>query len=75
MGSHLLVATGRRPNTDDLDLHQAGVEADERGYIKVDGKLDRCARHLVVGAHRVAPPVRRLWRDAPTERFLEPDDR
>jgi pyruvate/2-oxoglutarate dehydrogenase complex dihydrolipoamide dehydrogenase (E3) component len=39
VGSHLLVATGRRPNTDDLDLHQAGVEADERGYIKVDGKL------------------------------------
>ena len=39
VGSHLLVATGRRPNTDDLDLHRAGVEADERGYIKVDGKL------------------------------------
>jgi pyruvate/2-oxoglutarate dehydrogenase complex dihydrolipoamide dehydrogenase (E3) component len=38
-GSHLLVATGRRPNTDDLALDQAGVEADERGYIKVDGKL------------------------------------
>ena len=38
-GSHLLVATGRRPNTDDLDLDRAGVEADERGYIKVDGKL------------------------------------
>ena len=39
VGSHLLVATGRRPNTDDLDLQQAGVAADERGYIKVDGKL------------------------------------
>ena len=39
VGSHLLVATGRRPNTDDLDLHQAGVATDERGYIKVDGKL------------------------------------
>jgi pyruvate/2-oxoglutarate dehydrogenase complex dihydrolipoamide dehydrogenase (E3) component len=39
VGSHLLVATGRRPNTDDLDLDRAGVAADERGYITVDGKL------------------------------------
>jgi pyruvate/2-oxoglutarate dehydrogenase complex dihydrolipoamide dehydrogenase (E3) component len=38
-GSHLLVATGRRPNTDDLGLDQAGVETDERGYIKVDSQL------------------------------------
>jgi pyruvate/2-oxoglutarate dehydrogenase complex dihydrolipoamide dehydrogenase (E3) component len=39
MGSHLLVATGRRPNTDDLGLDKAGVEIDERGYIKVDSWL------------------------------------
>jgi pyruvate/2-oxoglutarate dehydrogenase complex dihydrolipoamide dehydrogenase (E3) component len=39
VGSHLLVATGRRPNTDDLGLDQAGVEVDERGYIKVDSQL------------------------------------
>jgi pyruvate/2-oxoglutarate dehydrogenase complex dihydrolipoamide dehydrogenase (E3) component len=38
-GSHLLVATGRRPNTDDLGLDQAGVGTDERGYIKVDSEL------------------------------------
>ena len=38
-GSHLLVATGRRPNTDDLGLDKAGVETDERGYIKVDSQL------------------------------------
>jgi pyruvate/2-oxoglutarate dehydrogenase complex dihydrolipoamide dehydrogenase (E3) component len=38
-GSHLLVATGRRPNIDDLGLDKAGVETDERGYIKVDGQL------------------------------------
>ena len=38
-GSHVLVATGRRPNTDDLGLDKAGVETDERGYIKTDGKL------------------------------------
>jgi pyruvate/2-oxoglutarate dehydrogenase complex dihydrolipoamide dehydrogenase (E3) component len=38
-GSHLLVATGRRPNTDDLGLDHAGVERDERGHIVVDDEL------------------------------------
>jgi pyruvate/2-oxoglutarate dehydrogenase complex dihydrolipoamide dehydrogenase (E3) component len=39
-GSHLLVATGRRPNTDDLGLDNAGVELDERDYIKVNSRLE-----------------------------------
>jgi pyruvate/2-oxoglutarate dehydrogenase complex dihydrolipoamide dehydrogenase (E3) component len=39
IGSHFLVATGRRPNTNDLGLDGAGVEVDERGYIEVDGQL------------------------------------
>jgi pyruvate/2-oxoglutarate dehydrogenase complex dihydrolipoamide dehydrogenase (E3) component len=38
-GSHLLVAAGRRPNTDDLDLHAAGIETDAQGYIPVDEAL------------------------------------
>jgi pyruvate/2-oxoglutarate dehydrogenase complex dihydrolipoamide dehydrogenase (E3) component len=38
-GSHLLMAVGRRPNTDDLGLAAAGVAADERGFITVD---DQC---------------------------------
>ena len=38
-GSHLLVATGRRPNTDDLGLEQAGISTDARGYITVDEEL------------------------------------
>jgi pyruvate/2-oxoglutarate dehydrogenase complex dihydrolipoamide dehydrogenase (E3) component len=38
-GSHLLLAVGRRPNTDDLCLDKAGVEMDERGYILVDDQL------------------------------------
>jgi pyruvate/2-oxoglutarate dehydrogenase complex dihydrolipoamide dehydrogenase (E3) component len=38
-GSHLLIATGRRPNTDDLGLDRAGVKQDERGYIVVDDEL------------------------------------
>lgn len=39
-GSHLLVATGRTPNSDRLDLEAAGVTTDERGYIEVNGQLE-----------------------------------
>jgi pyruvate/2-oxoglutarate dehydrogenase complex dihydrolipoamide dehydrogenase (E3) component len=39
-GSHLLAATGRRPNTDNLGLDKAGVELDGRGYIKVNSRLE-----------------------------------
>lgn len=35
-GEALLVATGRRPNTDALDAPAAGVELDEQGYVKID---------------------------------------
>jgi pyruvate/2-oxoglutarate dehydrogenase complex dihydrolipoamide dehydrogenase (E3) component len=38
-GSHLLLAVGRVPNTDDLGLERAGVATDERGFIKVDDQL------------------------------------
>jgi pyruvate/2-oxoglutarate dehydrogenase complex dihydrolipoamide dehydrogenase (E3) component len=39
VGSHLLVAAGRRPNTDDLGLEEAGIDVDGRGYIVVDEQL------------------------------------
>ena len=39
-GSHLLIAVGRTPNSDRLNLDAAGVETDERGYINVNGKLE-----------------------------------
>lgn len=39
VGSHVLLAVGRKPNTDDLGLDAAGVATDERGYIKVDDQL------------------------------------
>ena len=39
VGSHLLVAVGRRPNTDDLGLEKAGVLMDKRGFITVDDEL------------------------------------
>jgi pyruvate/2-oxoglutarate dehydrogenase complex dihydrolipoamide dehydrogenase (E3) component len=38
-GSHLLLAIGRTPNTDDLGLHEAGVATNERGFITVDDDL------------------------------------
>jgi len=38
-GSHLLLAVGRVPNTEDLGLETAGIRTDARGYIEVDGAL------------------------------------
>ncbi|TCK75760.1 pyruvate/2-oxoglutarate dehydrogenase complex dihydrolipoamide dehydrogenase (E3) component [Acidipila rosea] len=42
-GSHLLVATGRVPNTDRLNLTAAGVATDSRGYIEVNDRLETSA--------------------------------
>jgi pyruvate/2-oxoglutarate dehydrogenase complex dihydrolipoamide dehydrogenase (E3) component len=39
-GSHLLVATGRRPATGDLGLDQARIATDDRGYIKTNGRME-----------------------------------
>jgi pyruvate/2-oxoglutarate dehydrogenase complex dihydrolipoamide dehydrogenase (E3) component len=39
VGSHVLLAVGRVPNTDDLGLEDAGVAVDQRGYIRVDDQL------------------------------------
>ena len=45
-GSHLLLAVGRRPNTDDLGLQAAGVQTDGRGYIVVDDQLKTNVDHI-----------------------------
>lgn len=45
-GSHLLLAVGRRPNTDDLGLDLAGVHTDARGYVLVDDQLRTSAGHI-----------------------------
>jgi pyruvate/2-oxoglutarate dehydrogenase complex dihydrolipoamide dehydrogenase (E3) component len=42
-GSHLLVATGRRPNSDELGLESAGVEIDGQGFIRVNNRLETTA--------------------------------
>ena len=39
-GSHLLVGVGRTPNTERLNLQAAGVETNERGFIKVNDRLE-----------------------------------
>ncbi|MFI5508463.1 FAD-containing oxidoreductase [Mycobacterium sp. NPDC051804] len=45
-GTHLLMAVGRQPNTDDLGLEAAGVETDRRGYIVVDDQLRTNVEHI-----------------------------
>jgi len=45
-GTHVLLAVGRVPNTDDLGLPEAGIEADARGYIKVDEALRTSAQNV-----------------------------
>ena len=45
-GTHLLMAVGRVPNTDDLGLENAGVQTDKRGYIVVDDQLRTSVEHI-----------------------------
>jgi pyruvate/2-oxoglutarate dehydrogenase complex dihydrolipoamide dehydrogenase (E3) component len=40
IGTHVLLAVGRVPNTDELGLREAGIETDDRGYIKVNDALN-----------------------------------
>jgi pyruvate/2-oxoglutarate dehydrogenase complex dihydrolipoamide dehydrogenase (E3) component len=45
-GTHLLAATGRRPNTENLGLEKAGVSVDSHGYIRVNEKLETSTRGI-----------------------------
>ncbi|MEO5818554.1 MAG: mercuric reductase [Gemmatimonadaceae bacterium] len=47
-GSHLLVATGRTPNTDDLGADAAGIELDDKGCIKANARLETTAKGVYV---------------------------
>jgi pyruvate/2-oxoglutarate dehydrogenase complex dihydrolipoamide dehydrogenase (E3) component len=46
VGSHALLAVGRRPNTDDLGLDAAGVAVDAHGYVVVDDELRTSVPHI-----------------------------
>jgi len=46
VGTHVLLAIGRIPNTGDLGLDKAGVKIDERGYITVDDELRTSQPHI-----------------------------
>ena len=55
-GSHLLVAVGRLPNTDGLNLKSAGVEKDEHGFINVNDRLEtNVAGVYALGDVKVGP--------------------
>ncbi len=45
-GSHLLVATGRKPNVEDLNLESTGVKLNERGFIAVNDRLETSAEGI-----------------------------
>lgn len=44
--SHILISTGRTPNTDDLNLSSAGIEANEKGFIQVNEKLETTSGNI-----------------------------
>ena len=58
-GSHLLVATGRPPNTEALNLATAGIATDDHGFIKVNSKLEtNIAGVYALGDINGGPPSR-----------------
>lgn len=46
IGSHLLLAVGRTPNTNDLGLNNAGIDTDDRGFIIVNDKLETSTKNI-----------------------------
>lgn len=55
-GTHLLVATGQRANSDDMNLDRAGIETDEHGYIRHNGRLETTAPGVwVIGDAKGGP--------------------
>jgi pyruvate/2-oxoglutarate dehydrogenase complex dihydrolipoamide dehydrogenase (E3) component len=63
-GSHVLVATGRTPNTESLNLPAAGVKTDERGFIVVNDRLETSAQGIyAIGDVKGGPAFTHIARD------------
>lgn len=54
---HILLATGRRPNTDSLNLELAGVRLDERGFVKVNEEMQTSASHVWAAGDVIGEPM------------------
>ena len=53
----VLFATGRRPNTEDLQLSAAGVETDEKGFVKVNNQMQTSALHVWAAGDVTGEPM------------------
>jgi pyruvate/2-oxoglutarate dehydrogenase complex dihydrolipoamide dehydrogenase (E3) component len=63
-GSHLLIAVGRTPNTDRLDLAAAGIEADTQGFIRVNDRLETSVKGVYcLGDAKGGPPFTHISYD------------
>ncbi len=64
-GSHLLVAVGRVPNTDDMGAAAAGIELDDRGFIKVDDSYRTTAKGVYAVGDCIGGPqfTHNAWDD------------
>lgn len=78
-GTHLLVAAGRRPNTDDLGLGAAGIETTDRGHVVVDNRLETSADGVfAIGDVKGGPAFTHIAYDdyrILRDRWLHDDDR
>ncbi len=64
-GTHLLVAAGRKPNTDDLGCDAAGIRLDDRGYVRVDDRFRTSAEGVYALGDVTGGPqfTHRSWDD------------
>ncbi|MGH2399771.1 MAG: FAD-dependent oxidoreductase, partial [bacterium] len=63
-GTHLLIAAGRRPNTDMLQLDAAGIETDQRGFVRVTDLLETTAPGVwAIGDVNGAQPFTRVCQE------------
>lgn len=56
-GDELLLATGRKPNTDLTNVEAAGIETDDKGYVEVDEQLATSAENVWAFGDAIGPPM------------------